>query len=589
MKNNCSYINPFKLLHREKGGMTMMALMVMAILSIAGVYSISVSNTDLRITTVNETHARALYNSEAGVQYTFSVVSQSLKKYVEDNAKEINDFLSENKLSAGAPEISDCILRGKGDDCNIDGFSDYIEAKLSDNNGNDNNISFSHKISGDDDTDIIVFTIDEWEWDDPTNISFISTGRDPHRTNSEFEIKADFAVEFPLKKPLTGMVADEIDISGGIHAEGGDLIGQSVIGITGADIEALQTTLYAPNINLNPNVMENITDYFEDIKEEEHDHEAPPFDVVFNPQAIFGDDYDDFREKFPKINETDVAGDVYDKINHTLNTLKDTNTSLREKIEDEILDEKDFSLINPDNPDDADYVEHARKIIEKHQLFFFLEYAFHEFDQNIATNDGHQNNHIRTIILDGDGEPIDPAEFSYAYGSGNTGRNTLDIDEDLFDSIQEYNDDLANGNGGDKGRPTVLVHAEDFPDNKAHISMKGGPEYENINLITSGDIDISGSSKSGAEDLDVFLMAGGEVNFSGSVEIFSGVIWAIEDVDFSGASKMEGIVSAGGHIDMSGGLEYTYVEKFPVTNIAAYDQKTSLRTWADNRLLTAGP
>ena len=68
-----------RLLRSQEGSMMVVALMVMAILSIMGFYAVSMSNTEQHITTHVHTQKQAFYNADAGVQFAVASLKEELE------------------------------------------------------------------------------------------------------------------------------------------------------------------------------------------------------------------------------------------------------------------------------------------------------------------------------------------------------------------------------------------------------------------------------------------------------------------------------------------------------------------------------
>lgn len=64
--------------HSDRGSAILPALLIMAIISIIGVYAVSIATTELNIATNVKTEKSALYNAEAGVQYTLARIYRDL-------------------------------------------------------------------------------------------------------------------------------------------------------------------------------------------------------------------------------------------------------------------------------------------------------------------------------------------------------------------------------------------------------------------------------------------------------------------------------------------------------------------------------
>jgi len=71
-----------KILKQQDGSMMIVALMIMAILSIIGINAISISSTEQQITVNSQTQQSAFYDADSGVQYTLGSIENALKNPV---------------------------------------------------------------------------------------------------------------------------------------------------------------------------------------------------------------------------------------------------------------------------------------------------------------------------------------------------------------------------------------------------------------------------------------------------------------------------------------------------------------------------
>ncbi|MCD6332036.1 MAG: pilus assembly PilX N-terminal domain-containing protein [Bacteroidales bacterium] len=74
-----------RILTQQDGSMMVVALMVMAILSIIGIHAISISSTEQQITVNAQTQQTAFYDADSGVQYTLGCIEGDLKDNTIDN------------------------------------------------------------------------------------------------------------------------------------------------------------------------------------------------------------------------------------------------------------------------------------------------------------------------------------------------------------------------------------------------------------------------------------------------------------------------------------------------------------------------
>lgn len=78
-----------EILNRQEGSVMLVALMVMAALSILGINALNISTTELQITSNVQNKKMAFYNADAGVQYTLACIENDLK----DSDKETSEVL----------------------------------------------------------------------------------------------------------------------------------------------------------------------------------------------------------------------------------------------------------------------------------------------------------------------------------------------------------------------------------------------------------------------------------------------------------------------------------------------------------------
>jgi len=85
------YLDYKKLIGRQDGNIMFTALMIMAILSIIGLYANSIATTELQITTNVGTNTMAFYNADAGVQHTLARIKQQLNAGIDINNIDLTD------------------------------------------------------------------------------------------------------------------------------------------------------------------------------------------------------------------------------------------------------------------------------------------------------------------------------------------------------------------------------------------------------------------------------------------------------------------------------------------------------------------
>jgi hypothetical protein len=85
------YLDYKQLIGRQDGNIMFTALMIMAILSIIGLYANSIATTELQITTNVETNTMAFYNADAGVQHTLARIKQQLNAGTDINNIDLNN------------------------------------------------------------------------------------------------------------------------------------------------------------------------------------------------------------------------------------------------------------------------------------------------------------------------------------------------------------------------------------------------------------------------------------------------------------------------------------------------------------------
>jgi hypothetical protein len=73
-----------EILKQQKGSVMLLALMVMSALSIVGITSLNISNTEQQITGHVQHQKMAFYNADAGVQYTLACIENDLKNGTAD-------------------------------------------------------------------------------------------------------------------------------------------------------------------------------------------------------------------------------------------------------------------------------------------------------------------------------------------------------------------------------------------------------------------------------------------------------------------------------------------------------------------------
>jgi hypothetical protein len=74
-----------RVLKQQDGSMMVVVLMIMAILSIIGIHSITISSTEQQITINSQTQQTAFYDADSGVQYTLGCIEKALKEAVVEN------------------------------------------------------------------------------------------------------------------------------------------------------------------------------------------------------------------------------------------------------------------------------------------------------------------------------------------------------------------------------------------------------------------------------------------------------------------------------------------------------------------------
>jgi len=74
--NNC-FLSQF--IQRQEGSMMVVVLMVMAVLSIMGLYAVSLSTTEQQISTHLHTQKQAFYNADAGIRFTVACLKKALE------------------------------------------------------------------------------------------------------------------------------------------------------------------------------------------------------------------------------------------------------------------------------------------------------------------------------------------------------------------------------------------------------------------------------------------------------------------------------------------------------------------------------
>jgi hypothetical protein len=93
-RNHC-----IELLRQQEGSVLLLALVVMAALSIVGITSLNISNTEQQITGNVQRHKMAFYNADAGVQYTLARIKADLingddidTSNYDDDIEDLDDF-----------------------------------------------------------------------------------------------------------------------------------------------------------------------------------------------------------------------------------------------------------------------------------------------------------------------------------------------------------------------------------------------------------------------------------------------------------------------------------------------------------------
>lgn len=206
----------FNRLMRNQGGSAMLvALMVMAILSIMGFYAVSISNTEQHITTHVHTQKQAFYNADAGVQFAVASLKEELEagnkvlpddpdapvdfdpatsapadfsftvsqiRLIDDSGPEIYEFTStgmaENAFTEIESEIVARFIRPESESLSYAAFGDeLVEIK------NSGNVE-SYNSESDDDTE-----------NDPDAVGFESTHEGHIGSNGDVTTKNDAHID----------------------------------------------------------------------------------------------------------------------------------------------------------------------------------------------------------------------------------------------------------------------------------------------------------------------------------------------------------------------------------------------------------